>query len=97
MTPRNPEAVQRLAALVRELAAREDYRHLMHYAHLIASLQSLLDELKLADKTTTNYGTVREAAVKMFKASRKYSTDHFLEAPNIVMQKCGYDWFSSGL
>jgi len=92
MTPlRNPEAIQRLAALLRSLAERDQYKHVMHYSNLIATLQSLLDDLKVS-KGTTAHWQINAAAVKSFNAARVYASEHGFDHPNAVMQSCGYDY-----
>ncbi|HEY3654014.1 MAG TPA: hypothetical protein VGL34_03410 [Steroidobacteraceae bacterium] len=91
----NTDAVRRLATLVRELAAREDYRHVCHYAHLLATLQGLHDDLAAA-KGTPAYGVIQGEAIRVFKACRKYAGDHSFEGPNAIMLTLGYDYFAQG-
>jgi hypothetical protein len=93
MSTNNPETIKRLAALLRQLAERDDFKPLMHYAHLIAFLQSLHDEMSTA-KGTTAFGAINSAAIKVFKAARTYASEHSLEHPNTVLKACGYDYFS---
>jgi hypothetical protein len=93
MTPRNPEAIKRLAELVRELASRDDYKPLMHYSHLIATLQSFHDEMA-ATKGTPAHGAIQSAAIKVFKAARTYASEHAFDHPNVVMKACNYNYFN---
>jgi hypothetical protein len=90
-TQRNPEAVQKLAALVRELAATDQYRHLMYYSHLIATLQDFHDQLATLEKGTPEQRRVYAAATKIYNAARVYALEHAFDPPNTVMLSCGYD------
>jgi hypothetical protein len=91
-TQRNPEAVKKLAALVRELSDSDQYRHLMYYSHLIATLQDFHDQLATLKKGTSEQRQAYAAATKIYNAARVYALEHGFDHPNAVMQSCGYDY-----
>jgi hypothetical protein len=91
MSPaRNPEAVKRLAAMVRELTDRDDFKHTMYYAHLIATLQEFHDRLAELERGSQQQREMYAAATKVFKAARAYASDHGFDHPNKVMAESGY-------
>jgi hypothetical protein len=87
---RNPKAVQKLAALVRELCASPDYAHIAHYAALIAALQDARDEVAKFPKGSPENARLWGLATKVYNAARNYAAKYKLEAPNEVMRASGY-------
>jgi hypothetical protein len=89
-TPKHPEAVVRLAALIRELANSDEYRHIAHYSSLIADLQNLHDAMNAEVAGSSAHYSAHAAATKAYHAARSYALKWRLESPSSVMVRSGY-------
>ncbi len=88
--PSNREAVQKLAALVCELAERDEFQHLMYYSHLIATLQDFHDRLAELKPGSPDHYMVYGGATKIWNAARNYAREHGFDDPNSILRECGY-------
>jgi hypothetical protein len=90
-TPPRKESIARLASIVRELFNSDEFKHVAHYAALLADLQDAHDRRNEFAEGSAQWHREHEHATKQYHAARVYALRYKLESPNDVMRASGYN------
>jgi len=89
-TPESKASLLKLAALMRDLFSRDEYRTVATYVTQCSELMDQHDEFAKYSKGTDENRRAYAAATALYNNARIYASKNGLPHPNEMLQACGY-------